>query len=397
MPAQELAASNWHSQPSPTPPAGQLPGRVTVSQLPAAEGAVPSSSSAELEAAEPGLASPADAAGQPQPLGAAAGAEAAQPCDTNSVQAASASQRGEQQDAGLTGWQTSAAYNMQVTAMGPVQVLAQQAAQQEGQAANDWQLGTAQGLQTAAAGPVQTPAQQTVEQGTVAAGWHQATAPSLQICNDDYVNDEELIRILQQLEDGKSCQQPAVASSAGGPAAVAASGGQQSHGPQAVDLSEDIAEHMATVQPARLHLTAKPGLPSGSMQGLMQSSWAASGQGCFCSGESWTVPYLHAHAGACNAMQKILTKHSSRLPNVAAAAGLHGLEKQAQQPSFLSQSGRVRSQPGSFIRSGPDGRGGRLSVLASSTTHNIINKQVSSQVRAFLDSVLCYKLLTTLR
>ena len=131
MPAQELAASNWHSQPSPTPPAGQLPGRVTVSQLPAAEGAVPSSSSAELEAAEPGLASPADAAGQPQPLGAAAGAEAAQPCDTNSVQAASASQRGEQQDAGLTGWQTSAAYNMQVTAMGPVQVLAQQAAQQE--------------------------------------------------------------------------------------------------------------------------------------------------------------------------------------------------------------------------------------------------------------------------
>ena len=36
-------------------------------------------------------------------------------------------------------------------------------------------------------------------------------------------------------------------------------------------------------------------------------------------------------------------------------------------------------------------------MLTSSTTHNIINKQVSSQVLAFLNTVLCYKLLTTPR
>ena len=285
LPAQEPAGSNWHSQPCPTPPAGQLPGRVAVSQLPAAEGAVPSSSSAEQEAAEPGLASPADAAGQPQQPGAAAGAEAAQPCDTSSVQAASASQSGDQQDAGLAGWQTSAACNMQVTATKPVRALAHQAAQQEGQTANSWQLGTAQGLQAAGAGSVHAPAQQAMEQGTVATGWHQGATPSLQICNDDYVNDEELSRILQQLENGESCQQPAVASSVGGLAATAAFGGQQSHGLQTVDLSEGTAEPVATVQPARQHLTAKPGLPSGSMQGLVQTSWAASGQCCFCSGE----------------------------------------------------------------------------------------------------------------
>ena len=246
---------------------------------------MPTSSSAEQEAAEPGLASSADAAGQPQQPGAAAGAEAAQPCDASAVQAVSASQRVEQQDAGSVGWQTSAVCNMQVAAMGPVDALAHQAAQQEGQTANDWQPDTAEGLQTAAAGPVHASAQQTVEQGTVAAGWHQGAAPSLQICNDDYVNDEELTRILQQLEDSESCQQPAVASSAGGLAAAAAAGGQQSHGPQTVDLSEDIAEPVATVQPARQRPTAKPGLQSGSMQGLVQTSWAASGQGWFCSGE----------------------------------------------------------------------------------------------------------------
>ena len=246
---------------------------------------MPSSSSAEQHAEQPGLASPADAAGQPQQPGAAAGAEAAQPCDTSSVRTASASQRREQQDAGSAGWLTSAADNLQATAMGLAPALAHQAAQQEGQAAVHWQAGTAQGLQTAAAGPVHAPAPQTVQQGTVAAGWHQGAAPSLQICNDDYVNDEELTRILQQLEDSESCPQPAVAGSAGGPAAAAASGGQQSHGPQTVDLSEDIAEPVATVQPARQHPTAKPGLPSGGMQGLVQTSWAASGQGCFCSGE----------------------------------------------------------------------------------------------------------------
>ena len=162
---------------------------------------MPSSCSAEQGAAEPGLAGPAGAAGQPQQPGAVAGAAAAQSRDTCSVQAASARQQEEQQDAGLADRQTSGADSMQGTAMGPVQALAHQAAAQEGQTSNGWQLGTAQGLQTAAARPVQAPTQQTVDRGSVAAGGHQGAEPSLQICNDDYVNDEELTRILQQLED----------------------------------------------------------------------------------------------------------------------------------------------------------------------------------------------------